>query len=61
MINHPPRIPLGAMVSHPLDQVCWLCQTTCAECGHSVEDGAHTAGCDECACPLHLRDDDDDS
>jgi hypothetical protein len=58
MINHPPRIPTGATVSHPLDTVCWLC-TTCAECGHNVEDDAHAAGCDECACTLHLRDDDD--
>jgi hypothetical protein len=58
MTDHPPRIPLGATVSHPLDTVCWLC-TTCAECGHSVEDDVHATGCAECACPLHLRDDED--
>jgi hypothetical protein len=59
MINHPPLTPIGATVSHSQGTTCWLCQTTCAECGHNVEDDAHVAGCDECACPLHLRPDDD--
>lgn len=59
MIIHPPLTPAAVTVSHPLDTVCWLCMTTCAECGHSVEDDAHAAGCDECACPLSLRPEED--
>jgi hypothetical protein len=59
MIIHLPLSPIGATVGHSQSTTCWLCQTTCAECGHSVEDDAHVGGCDECACPLHLRDDDD--
>ena len=34
---------------------CDLCDVErCAECHHSVEDDAHADGCEECACPLHL-------